>query len=88
MAKVRTWKQSNGIQIDEVEYDGDAHAFAVSANGKHLISIYADTPRQSSDMRACLDADEDVREWEDGYGVSVEMLMIGLIAKEEWGSCK
>ena len=88
MASIRTWKQSNGIQIDEVEHDGDAHAFAVSANGKHLITIYADTPGQSSDMRACLDDGDDVREWEDGYGVSIEMLMIGLIAKEKWGSCK
>lgn len=85
---IRTWTQSNGIEIEEVDHDYDAHAFAIYAKGKHLITIYADTPGQSSDMRASLDAGEDVRDWEDGYGVSIEMLMIGLIAKEKWGSCK
>ena len=75
MASIRNWKQSNRIEVDEVEFDGARHAFEISFRGKHLITIYSDTPGQSMDMRASLDDGEDVREWEDGDGVSVGTLL-------------
>ena len=66
MAAIKTWQQEDGIEIDEVEFDGDAHAFSLSVNGKRLATIYTDSPEQSEAIRAALDAGEDVRDWEDG----------------------
>jgi len=75
MATIRTWKQRNGIEIDEVDFDDDRHAFELCIDGKHVITIYADTPEQTEDMRVGLDAGEDVRDWEDGNGRSIETLI-------------
>ena len=68
MATIRTWKQRNGIEIDEVEFDGDWVAFEIAYDGKHVVTIYVDSPEQGEAMRASLDAGEDVRDWEDGNG--------------------
>ena len=75
--RCNTWTQ-NGIEIDEVEFDGDRHAFEVFVNGKHIVAIYPATPIEAKDMRADLDAGDDVRDWEDGNGVSIEMLMMQM----------
>lgn len=69
--RYNTWTQ-NGIEIDEVGCDHDAHAFEIYVDGKNVITIHAATPIESKDMRADLDAGDDVRDWEDGNGVSVE----------------
>ena len=75
MATIRTWKQRNGIEIDEVDFDDDRHAFELCIDGKHVITIYADSPEQSEEMRAALDAGEDVRDWEDGSGSCIGTLI-------------
>jgi len=68
MASIRNWKQRDGIEIDEVEFDGDRHAFKIYVDGKHVVTICADSSEQTEDMRSSLDAGEDVRDWEDGNG--------------------
>ena len=70
----RTWAQP-GMEIDEVEFDGDRHAFEICVNGNHVVTVYADSPEQTEDMRAALDAGEDVRDWEDGLGNNVGLLI-------------
>ena len=69
-----TWTQ-NGIEIDEVELDGDRHAFEMSVNGRTVVTIYADSPEDTYDIREALDANEDVRDWEDWDGNNVGMLI-------------
>lgn len=44
MISIRTWKQENGIEIDEVELDGDRHAFEIAYDGRHVVTVYADSP--------------------------------------------
>ena len=75
MASIRTWQQTSGIEIDEVELDGDRHAFEVCVDGKHVVTIYADSPENTYDLREALDANEDVRDWEDGDDNNVGMLI-------------
>lgn len=75
MISIRTWKQENGIEIDEVEFDGDAHAYGICVDGRNVVTIYADSPEDTEDIRAALDAGEDVREWEDGNGRSIGTLI-------------
>ena len=75
MASIRNWKLKNGIEIDEVELDGVRHAFEVCVDGKHVVTIYADSPENTYDLREALDANEDVRDWEDGDGNNVGMLI-------------
>ena len=69
------WMQPSGVEVIEVEYDSDMYAYKVSVDGKHVITIYADTPEQTEDMRVGLDAGEDVRDWEDGNGRSIKTLI-------------
>ena len=69
-----TWTQ-NGIEIDEVELDGDRHAFEMSVNGRTVVTIYADSPENTYVIREALDANEDVRDWEDEDGNNVGMLI-------------
>ena len=75
MISIRTWKQENGIEIDEVEFDGDWVAFEIAYDGRHVVTIYVDSPEQTEDIRASLDAGEDVRDWEDGNGNCVGELI-------------
>ena len=75
MASIRTWKQESGMEIDEVEFCDDAHAFEIYVDGRHVVTIYPDSPEQSEAMRASLDAGEDVRDWEDGDGNNVGTLI-------------
>lgn len=75
MASIRTWQQKNGIEIDEVEFDGDAHAFEVCVDSRHVVTIYADSPEQTDNIRASLNANEDVRGWEDGSGHNIGTLI-------------
>ena len=75
MASIRNWKLKNGIEIDEVELDGVRHAFEVCVDGKHVVTIYADSPENTYDLREALDANEDVRDWEDGDDNNVGMLI-------------
>lgn len=75
MARIKTWQQKNGIEIDEVEFDGDAHAFEMSVNGKHVVTIYTYTRESTEDRRVRLDAGEDVRDWWDCNGNSVWTLI-------------
>lgn len=75
MATIKTWKQKNGIEIDEVEFDGDWVPFELRVDGRHVVTIYVDSPEQAEDMRARLDAGEDVRDWEDGNGNFVGTLI-------------
>ena len=69
-----TWTQ-NGIEIDEVELDGDRHAFEMSVNGRHVVTIYTYTREGTEDRRVRLDAGEDVRDWWDCNGNSVWTLI-------------
>ena len=39
MISIRTWKQENGIEIDEVEFDGDRHAFEVRVYRFHMRGV-------------------------------------------------
>lgn len=72
---MRPWGQKNGIEIDEWTFGSDAHAFKIYVDGRHVVTIYADTLEQTDDMRARLDAGEDVRDWEDDSGRSVRTLI-------------
>ena len=75
MASIKTWRQKLGIEIDEVELDGDRHAFEVCVDSKHLVTVYAGSPEDTYVIREALDAGEDVRDWEDGDGNNVGMLI-------------
>jgi len=75
MISIRTWKQKNGIEIDEIEYHGDAHAFEICVDGKHVVTVYANSPEDTEIIRASLNADEDVRDWENGYGICIGTLI-------------
>jgi len=75
MISIETWKQKNGIEIDEVEFDYDAYAFEIYVDGRHVVTIYADSPEQTDKIRASLNANEDVRDWEDGNGHCVGTLI-------------
>ena len=70
----RTWAQP-GMEIDEVELDGARHAFEMSVNGRHIVTIYTGSPGNTYAIREALDAGEDVRDWEDGDGNNVGMLI-------------
>lgn len=75
MRHIKTWKQKNGISIDEIVFDGERGAFAVYVGDKHITTIYADSPEQTKEMRVGLDANGDVRDWEDGNGNCVGTLI-------------
>ncbi len=75
MATIRTWKQRNGIEIDEVDFYDDIHAFEMSVNGRTVVTICADSPEDTYNIREALDANKDVRDWEDGNGNNVGMLI-------------
>ena len=85
MASIRTWKQSNRIEINEVEFDGGANAFEVTFRGKPVVTMHADTPGQSKDMRASLDDGEDVRDWVDADGISVGTLLFYAMSPYSMG---
>ena len=91
-----TWKQANGIEIDEVILLGDAYAYKVYADGKHVVTLYANTPEEAEEIRTSLNAGEDVKDWEDGNGNKVGVLIDQrtgdglrktLKALEEAGAC-
>jgi hypothetical protein len=75
MASIRNWKQRDGIEIDEVELDGDRHAFEMSVNGRTVVTIYADSAENTYAIREALDDSVDVRDWEDGDDNSVGLLI-------------
>jgi len=75
MANIRTWRQTSGIEIDEVEFDGDRHAFEVCVDGRHVVTVYADSPEDTEVMRLALDLGGDVRDWVDGNGNYVGTLI-------------
>jgi hypothetical protein len=75
MAIIRTWRQTSSIEIDEVEFDGDRHAFEVCVDGRHVVTVYADSPEDTEVMRLALDLGGDVRDWDDGNGNCVGTLI-------------
>jgi len=75
MVAIKTWQQPSGIEIDEVELDGDRHAFEVCVDGKHVVTVYADSLEDTEDIRDRLDGGHNVRCWEDGNGISIESLI-------------
>ena len=72
---LEVWVQSSGIEIWEIEHDNDTCAYGIAYDGKHVVTIYPDSPEQAEEMRASLDAGEDVRDWEDDLGNSVGTLI-------------
>ena len=72
---LNVWVQSSGIEIWEIEHDNDTCAYGIAYDGRHVVTIYPDSPEQSEEMRAALDAGEDVRDWEDELGNSVGTLI-------------
>lgn len=75
MAAIKTWRQTSGIEIDEVEFDDDTHAYEIYVDGRHVVTIYADSPEDTEDIRSRLNANEDVRDWEDGSGHNIGTLI-------------
>ena len=75
MASIRSWQQTSGIEIDEVELDGDRHAFEVCVDSKHVVTVYADSLEDTEDIRARLDDGHNVRCWEDDNGINIETLI-------------
>jgi hypothetical protein len=69
------WMQPSGVEIIEAEYDHDAHAYEISYDGRHVVTIYTGTPEDTEVIRARLNADEDVRDWEDGNGRCIGALI-------------
>ena len=69
------WMQPSGVEIIEAEYDHDAHAYEISYDGRHVVTIYTGTPEDTEVIRARLNADEDVRDWEDGNGRCIGTLI-------------
>jgi len=69
------WIQPSGVEIIEVDYDHEAHAYEISYDGRHVVTIYTDTPEDTEVIRARLNADEDVRDWEDGNGRCIGTLI-------------
>ena len=75
MASIETWKQKNGIEIDEVDYDGDHYVFDVYVDGKHVVTIYPYSPEDTENIRIALNLGEDVRDFENGHGCNVGALI-------------
>ena len=48
--------------------ESDMYAYKVSVDGRHVVTIFPATPEDTEDVRAGLDAGEDVRDWEDRNG--------------------
>jgi hypothetical protein len=69
------WMQPSGVEIIEAEYDNDAHAYEMAYDGRHVVTIYTGTPEDTEVIRARLNADEDVRDWEDGNGRCIGTLI-------------
>lgn len=69
------WVQANGIVVEEVGFDGDRHAFEIYADGRHVVTIYSDSPSETENIRDNLNAGDDVRDWEDGEGNCVGTLI-------------
>jgi hypothetical protein len=69
------WMQPSGVEIIEAEYDHDAHAYEMAYDGRHVVTIYTDTLKDTEVIRACLNAGEDVRDWEDGNGRCIGTLI-------------
>ena len=63
------------MEIDEVEFHDDRHAYEISYGGKHVVTIYTYTRESTVDRRVRLDAGEDVRDWWDCNGNSVGTLI-------------
>ena len=69
------WIQPSGIWIVESEFDGGRHSFEITYDDMYIDTIYADTPEEIEDISARLNAEEDVREWDDGFGISLVQLL-------------
>jgi len=69
------WMMPSGVEIIEVEFDHDAHAYEIAYDGRHVVTIYTDTLEDTEAMRARLNAGEDVWDWEDGNGNCVGKLI-------------
>lgn len=69
------WMMPSGVEIIEVEFDHDAHAYEIAYDGRHVVTIYTDTAEDTEAMRARLNAGEDVWDWEDGNGSCVGTLI-------------
>ena len=69
------WIQSSGVEIWEMEFNDDAHAFAIAYDGRHVVTVYADSPKDTEAMRASLDDGDDVRDWENGTGICIGTLI-------------
>jgi len=69
------WMMPSGVEIIEVEFDHDAHAYEIAYDGRHVVTIYTDTAEDTEAMRARLNAGEDVWDWEDGNGNCVGKLI-------------
>ena len=75
MTSMKIWTQENGIEIEEVEFDGDAHAFKIYVDDRYVLTIYAGTAEVTEDIKECLDAGDDVRDFVDDDGNSVGTLI-------------
>ena len=75
MKYIRTWKQKSGIEIDQVDFDGDRYVFDVYVNSKHVATIYPDSPEDTENIRIGLNLGEDVRDFENGHGRNIGALI-------------
>lgn len=82
------WMQPSGVEIIEAEYDHDAHAYEMSYDGRHVVTIYTGTPEDTEVIRARLNADEDVRDWEDGNGRCIGTLIAERTGHGLWETLK
>ena len=66
---MRTWTTTNGVEIEEIEWDYSLHAFLVRYNGEEKTV----TPDSIEDMQSIIEAldagaDPIAERWEDGLG--------------------
>ena len=69
---MREWKFENGIEVYEVEFDFDLHAFKVYNEENFLGTVFPDSIENMESMIEELDDGKDLisGHWEDGRGNS------------------
>lgn len=81
---MREWSFSNGITVEEENYNYDLHCFSVFCNGEKLGVVYPDDIPAMDSCINSLDSGNDpiTGSWEDGMGNSCTLDGWGEYAKK------
>lgn len=73
------WKFLNGVEVVEVEYESDLHAFEVWQDVYYAGTIYPADIAEMYRIKNCLETEDPITgHWEDGLGNSFHPLTYGI----------